>query len=73
MEQPYNFAMLYCQLHACWCPCDTRSQGISRNGIDQISWNIPFLASEELMQLMGVDDNHPFKVMAKLRITWHLF
>ena len=39
---------LYCQHHACWCPSDLRSQGISRHGIDHISRNIPSVASEEL-------------------------
>ena len=37
MEQPYMLPILYCQYHSCWCPGDLRSQGISRNGIDQIS------------------------------------
>ena len=42
--------ILCCQYHVCWCPGDWRSQGISRHGIDQIGWNIPSLASEELIQ-----------------------
>ena len=51
MEQPYILAILYCQWYACWCPGDLRSQGNSRHGIDQISQNIPSLASEELKRL----------------------
>ena len=39
--------VLNCQYHACWCPCDFRRQGTSSHGIDQISWNIPSLTSEE--------------------------
>ena len=48
MEQPYKLPILCCQNHACWCPGDL-SQGISRIGIDQISWNILSLTSEELI------------------------
>ena len=48
MEQHYMLPILYCQYHACWCPGDLSHQGISRHGIDQIRWNIPSLASEEL-------------------------
>ena len=51
MEQPYILPILYCQYHVCWCPGDLRSQGISRHGINQISWNITSLASEELIYL----------------------
>ena len=35
----------HCQYHACSCPGNFRSQGISRHSIDQISKNIPSLAS----------------------------
>ena len=28
--------ILYCQYHGCWCPGDTRRQGISRHGIDLV-------------------------------------
>ena len=28
--------ILYIQYHGCWCPGDTRSQGISSHGIDLI-------------------------------------
>ena len=45
MELIYMLPILYCQYYACWCPGDFRSQGTSRHGIDQISWNIPTLAS----------------------------
>ena len=48
MGQPYMLLIPYCQYHACWCLVDSRSQGISRHDIDQISQNIPSLASEEL-------------------------
>ena len=50
MEQYYRYMLpiLYCQCHFCWCHGDLRSQGISRHGIDQISLNVPSLASEEL-------------------------
>ena len=48
MGQHYMLPMLYCQYHACWCPGDLWSQGNSKHGIDQISWNISSLASEEL-------------------------
>ena len=48
MEQPFMLPILYCQYHSCWCPGYLRNQGISRHGIDQISWNIPSLASEDL-------------------------
>ena len=44
MEQPYMLLILYCQYHS----CNLGSQGINRNGIDQISRNIPSLASKEL-------------------------
>ena len=36
--------ILFCQYHVCWL----RGQGISRNDINQISRNIPSLASEDL-------------------------
>ena len=52
MKQPYILPILYCQYHACWCPGDLRSQGMSRHGIEQISLNIPSLALEEL--IMGM-------------------
>ena len=47
MKQTYMLPILYCQYHACWYPGDLSRRGISRYGIDQISWNIPSLASEE--------------------------
>ena len=49
-QQTYMLPFLYCQYHFCWCHGDLKSQGISRRGIDQISWNIPSLASEELIK-----------------------
>ena len=49
MDQPYILPILDCQYHSCWCPGDWSHQGISRCGIDPINWNIPSLASEELM------------------------
>ena len=55
MEQPYTLPILYFQYCACWCPGDFRSQGISRNSIDQISQNIPSLASDELIHLWVLD------------------
>ena len=48
MEQPDMLPIVYCQYHGCWCPGDLSRQGISSHGIDQISCNIPFLASDEL-------------------------
>ena len=48
MQQPYMLPILYSQYHACWCPGDSRSQGISGHGIDHIRRNIPSLATEEL-------------------------
>ena len=33
-------------MHGCWCPGDLRGQGIIGHGIDQLSRNIPTLASE---------------------------
>ena len=51
MEQPNMLSIQYCQYHVCWCLGNLRSQGISRHDIDQISQNIPSLASEELRQL----------------------
>ena len=50
-EQPYMLLILYCQYHAWWCPGSLGRQGISRHGIDEISWNIPSLASEEFICL----------------------
>ena len=52
MEQPYILSILYCQYHACWCPGDLQSQGISRRGDNQIRWNIPSLAWEEFLTLV---------------------
>ena len=40
IEQPYILPILHGQYHACWCPGDWRSQGISRHGIDKINRNI---------------------------------
>ena len=54
MEQPHMLPILYCQYHACWCPGDVRSQGISRHGIDQISQNILSAALEELIMEISV-------------------
>ena len=48
MEQLNMLPIIYCQYHACWCPKDLRSQGISRHDIDQINRNILSLALEEL-------------------------
>ena len=48
MEQPYILPILYCYYQACWCPGDVGSQGISRDGTDPQSWNIPSVASEVL-------------------------
>ena len=48
MQQPYMLPILYSQYHACWCPGDLRSQGISGHDIDHIRRNIPSLAIEEL-------------------------
>ena len=39
-SKPYMLPILYCQYHSCWSPGDLRSQGISKHGIDWISWNI---------------------------------
>ena len=50
MEKPYMLPILFWQYHACWCPGNFRSQGISRHGIDHISRNIPSPAQEELSQ-----------------------
>ena len=36
-----DILILQSQYHGCWCPCDARSQGISRHGIDLNSQNIP--------------------------------
>ena len=47
MEQPHKLLILYCQYHACWCPGDLRSQGISSQGIDPQSQNILSPESEE--------------------------
>ena len=49
-EATLYIAILCCQYHACWCPGDLRSQGISRYGIDQISCNILSVVSEELIK-----------------------
>ena len=48
IKQPHMLPILYYQYHVSWCPGNLRNQGISRHGIDQISWNISSLASEEL-------------------------
>ena len=56
VTQPYILPILYCQYHACWCPGHLRSQDISRHGIDQIRWNIPSLASQELKKIPPVQD-----------------
>ena len=34
LEQQYVLSVLHNQYHACWCPSDFGSQGISRHGID---------------------------------------
>ena len=47
-QQPYMLPIVYCQYHFCRYPGDLRSQGISRHDIDQASWNISFLALEQL-------------------------
>ena len=49
MEQPFVPPILYCWYHACSWPGSFSSQGNNRHGIDQISWNIPSPASEELI------------------------
>ena len=54
MEQPYMLPILCRQYHSCWCPDDFSRQCISRHGIDQMNQNIPFLASEELIN--GLSD-----------------
>ena len=41
--------ILYSQYPSCLCPRDLRRQGICRHSIEQISWNIPSLASKELI------------------------
>ena len=48
LEQQYMLFVQHSQYRDCWCSGDFRSQGISRHGIYQISWNIPSPASEEL-------------------------
>ena len=53
VEHPYILLVLYYQYHVCWCPGDFRSQGISRHGIYQISWNILSLA-EELIHVLYI-------------------
>ena len=50
-EQSSMLSILYCQYHACWCPGDLSRQGISKHGIDQISWNILSLALDELIAM----------------------
>ena len=50
VEQPYVFFPA-CQYHACWCPGDFRTQGISRHGFEHQSGNIPSPESEELTAL----------------------
>ena len=49
IEQHNMSPILYCQYHVCWCLGDLRSQCISSHGIDSPSWNIPSLASDELI------------------------
>ena len=49
MQQLYKLSILYCQYHSWWCSGDLWSQGINRHGIDQISCNVPSLASEKTM------------------------
>ena len=46
LEQLYMLSVLHSQYHACWCPGDFRSQGISRHGTDTQSQNILSSASE---------------------------
>ena len=48
-SQLYMLPILCCQFHSCWCPGDLRTRGINKHGIDTISRNILFLASEELI------------------------
>ena len=52
-SNPYMLPILYCQYHACWCPGDLRSQGISRHDINPQSRNILSLATEEFILLPG--------------------
>ena len=47
-----TLSILSCQYQACWCPGDLRRQGISIHDMDQISQNIPSLASQELIFLL---------------------
>ena len=54
IEQPHMLPTLYCQYHSCWCPGDLSRHGISRNGFDQISWNIPCLASEQSTCIVSI-------------------
>ena len=51
-DQITNRATPYCQYHACWCPGDLRSQGISRHDTDPQSQNILSPASEELKPMI---------------------
>ena len=46
LEKQY-MSINHCQYHACWCPGDFRSQGISRYGIDPQIWSIPSPGSED--------------------------
>ena len=48
LKQHYMLSVINSQYHACWCPGDFRSQGISRPDIDPQSRNIQPPASEEL-------------------------
>ena len=49
VEQQYMLSILHNQYHACWCPGDFRSQGISKHGIEPQCQNILSTASEELI------------------------
>ena len=71
MEQIYTLPILRCQYHACWCPGDLRSQGISRHCIDQISCNSLSLPSEELIpDLIGSHRSYVkcFQVLCTLTV-----
>ena len=46
VEQPFILPFRCCQYYFWWCLSDLSHQDISRHGIDPISQNIPFLASE---------------------------
>ena len=56
VEQQYLLSVAHSQYHACWCSGDFRS--MSKHGIDKHSWNIPFLASEELIPWLQLADTY---------------